>query len=161
MDREGLIVRALSPLLALLALLACLSAPARAAMQGEPQEFLGIPFGKPSEPDRSFVCEQDSEEGVSCTRASDPLVLHGVPLKSLRYVFLLKHLYTVDAEVAGRERFDKLAQELTARHGQPEKQPGGMLAWSGKNVDILLHYDAHRQVGEVDYIYKLLPCPVE
>ncbi|GFK93282.1 hypothetical protein NNJEOMEG_01113 [Fundidesulfovibrio magnetotacticus] len=147
--------------LTLLALPLASALPAQAAMQAEPKDFLGIPFAKPYEPDRTFSCQRDSEEGLNCARATDQLVLLGVPLKNLRYVFMQGYLYTVDAEVAGRENHDRLVAELTARHGKPETLQGGMLSWSGTNVDILLHYDASRKTGEVDYIYKNIPCGLE
>lgn len=142
----------------LLVLLAC---PAFAAMQAEPVEFKGIPFGKEFEPDASFVCQLDSEEGLRCTRPSDELRLHGVPLKTLSYLFMYKRLFTVDMEVDGREAFDTLAAELAKRHGKPGKAGGGMLSYVGKEVDILFYYDAHRHTGEVSYVFKNLPCPVE
>ena len=148
------------PLLTLL-LAVILACPAFAAMQAEPAEFKGIHFGKEYEPDGSFVCQLDSEEGLRCTRPSDDLHLNGVPLKTLSYLFVYKRLYTVDMEVDGREAFDKLAGELANRHGAGAKSSGGMLSYVGKEVDILLYYDAQRHVGEVSYVYKNLPCPVE
>lgn len=151
--------RRLSFLTVLLAVfLAC---PAFAAMQAEPAEFKGIPFGKEYEPDASFVCQLDSEEGLRCTRPSDELRLHGVPLKALTYLFMYKRLFTVDMEVDGRVAFDALAVELAKRHGKPVKAAGGMLSYVGKEVDILIYYDTHRHVGEISYVFKNLPCPVE
>jgi hypothetical protein len=145
----------------LLLLLAFTACPAFAAMQAEPTEFKGIPFGKEYEPDTSFVCQLDSEEGLRCTRPSDELRLHGVHLKGLTYLFMYKRLFTVDMEVDGREAFDALAAELAKRHGKPVKAGGGMLSYVGKEVDILFYYDANRRTGEFSYVFKNLPCPVE
>ncbi|MFP5222359.1 MAG: hypothetical protein ACLGSA_08725 [Acidobacteriota bacterium] len=146
----------LLPLLA--ALLAC---PAFAAMQAEPLDFKGIPFAKEFEPDGSFVCQLDSEEGLRCIRPSDDLHLHGVPLKNLSYLFMYKRLFTVDMEVDGREAFDTLAAEFAKRHGKPVKASGGMLSYLGKEVDIMFYFDTRRKVGEISYVFKNLPCPVE
>lgn len=132
------------------------------AMRDEPLRFKGIPFGAEFTPDKSFSCELDSEEGLRCARAQDDLHLHGVPLKSLTYLFMYKRLFTVDAEVDGRENFDALAAEIAKRHGKPDQQQsGGMTTYTGSQVDILFYFDASRNVGEISYVYKNLPCPVE
>lgn len=135
--------------------------PALAAMKGEPREFHGVPFGARFTPDASFDCQIDSEEGHRCTRKGDDPHLHGVPLKSVTYLFMYGYLFTVDMEVEGRESFDKLAAELVRLHGKPKNLAGGMKAFEGKQVDILLFYDASRHAGEVSYVFKNLPCPVE
>jgi hypothetical protein len=141
-----------------LALAAC---PALAAMKGEPREFHGVPFGARYAPDASFDCQTDSEEGHRCTRRGDDPHLHGVPLKSVTYLFMYGYLFTVDMEVEGRENFDKLAASLARLHGKPKPYAGGMAAFEGRQVDILLHYDAVRRAGDVSYVFKNLPCPVE
>ena len=142
-------------------ILNCLAGAAFAAMRDEPREFMGIPFGKEFTPDNSFSCELDSEEGLRCTRASDNLQLHGVPLRSLTYLFMYKRLFTADVEVEGRENYDKLAGEIARRHGKAVQTQSGMLSYTGREVDILLYYDATRRVGEISYVFKNLPCPVE
>lgn len=152
--------RAIASVLALV-LAAALALPAQAAMRDEPKDFRGIPFGKRFNPGNTFACEVDSEEGLRCTRASDDKHLCGVPLKSLSYLFMYHYLFTVDMEVDGQEGFDKVVQELTARHGKPVPQSGGTSMISGKNVDIMLYYDATRHTGEIGYVFKNLPCPVE
>lgn len=145
----------------LVAALACLCASAQAAMRAEPVDFMGIPFGKEYQPGKAFACETDSEEGLKCVRAGDDLHLHGVPLKSLSYLFMYKRLFTVDIEVDGRENFDKLNAEIASRHGKATRLSGGMLTWTGKQVDIMLYYDETRHAGEASYVFKNLPCPVE
>jgi hypothetical protein len=142
-------------------LVLCLAGQANAAMKNEPREFKGIPFGREYQPDKSFSCQTDSEEGVRCTRSGDDLVLYGVPLKSLTYLFMYKRLFTADMEVEGQENYDKLAAEMTKRHGKPEKLQSGMLSYTGSQVDILIYFDATRGVGEFSYVFKNLPCPVE
>ena len=142
-------------------LVMCLAGQADAAMKNEPRDFKGIPFGREYGPDKSFACQTDSEEGVRCTRSGDDLELYGVPLKSLAYLFMYKRLYTVDMEVAGQENYDKLAAEMAKRHGTPEKLQSGMLSFSGTQLDILIYFDPTRAVGEVSYVFKNLPCPVE
>jgi len=147
---------------ALTALLAAaLAFPAQAAMRGEPRDFRGVPFGKRYTPDKSFACETDSEEGLRCERAGDDKHLCGVPLKSLSYLFMYNYLFTVDMEVDGRENYDKLVEELTRLHGKPASQSGGTSLLTGRNVDIMLYYDASRHTGEIGYVFKNLPCPVE
>jgi len=141
--------------------LACLSIPAQAAMRAEPTEFMGVPFGKEFQPGKSFSCQTDSEEGLKCVRAGDDLHLHGVVLKNLSYLFMYKRLFTVDMEVDGKENFDKLAAEIARIHGKPAKLSGGMLTYTGKQVDILLYFDETRHTGELSYVFKNLPCPVE
>lgn len=143
------------------AVVLAVAAAAQAEMRDEPREFMGIPFGKEFEPGKAFSCETDSEEGTRCTRAGDVRSLHGVALKTLSYLFMYKRLYTVDMEVDGRDNFDKLADAITQKHGQGVRDKGGILTHAGKEVDILLFYDAPRKVGEVSYVYKNLPCPVE
>lgn len=145
----------------LLALVFFLCPAAGAAMLGEPREFMGIPFGKEYEPDKSFSCQLDSEEGLRCLRSRDDLHLHGVALKSLSYLFMYKRLFTVDMEVDGCENFDKLAAEIASRHGKAASVSGGMTSYTGSQVDILLYFDASRRVGEISYVFKNLPCPVE
>jgi len=149
---------------ALLALVLCLPLPATAAqavMREEPRAFLGVPFGPVYEPDSSFNWETVSEEGVRCVRASDDLHFHGVPIKSLTYLFMEKRLYTVDMEVDGRENFDRIVAELSRIHGAPRKEKGGAQTLVGKDVDILMYYDGSRKLGEVGYVYKNIPCTVE
>jgi len=145
----------------LAALLLGLAGAAFAAMKDEPRDFKGIPFGKEFTPDASFACQVDSEEGVKCVRSGDDLTLHGVPLKSLSYLFMYKRLFTADMEVEGRDNYDRLVAEMARRHGKPEKLQSGMLSHTGKQVDILLYFDATRNVGEISYVFKNLPCPVE
>lgn len=147
--------------LILAALAVCLAGTSLAAMRDEPRDFLGMPFGSGYVPDAAFSCQSDSEEGLRCTRAKDTLSLMGVPLKSVSYLFMYKQLYTVDLEVSGQENFDRLESALTAKHGQPMKTPGGMTVFEGNQVDILLYYDKQRNTGEVSYVFKNLPCPVE
>jgi len=139
----------------------CLAGASHAAMRDEPREFLGTPFGAPYVPDTSFSCQSDSEEGLRCSRAKDSLSLEGVPLTSVSYLFMYKQLYTVDLEVSGRENFDRLESALTAKHGRPIKTPSGMTVFEGVQVDIILYYDKERSAGEVSYVFKNLPCPVE
>jgi hypothetical protein len=146
---------------AFLALVLFLCPVSEAAMRDEPREFMGIPFAKEYEPDKSFSCQLDSEEGLRCVRSGDDLHLHGVALKSLSYLFMYKRLFTVDMEVDGRESFDKLSAEIAKRHGKAASASGGMTSYTGSQVDILLYYDASRRVGEVSYVFKNLPCPVE
>jgi hypothetical protein len=153
--------RRIIPLALCWALMALICQAALAAMQAEPIEFKGVPFGREFQPDTSFTCQLDSEEGLRCTRPSDDLRLHGIPLKSLNYLFMYQHLFTVDMEVDGREAFDALSAEIAKRHGKGVKTGGGMTSYVGKQVDILLYYDASRRVGEVSYVFKNLPCPVE
>jgi len=143
------------------ALAVCLAGTALAAMRDEPGEFHGVPFGRQYVPDPSFSCQQDSEEGLRCSRTNDSLSQYGVPLKSVSYLFMYKQLYTVDLEVSGRENFDRLESALAAKHGQPIKTPGGMTVFEGVQVDIILYYDKERSAGEVSYVFKNLPCPVE
>ncbi len=137
------------------------SSAAQTVMREEPKAFLGVPFGPVYEPDSSFNCETDSEEGVRCVRATDDLHVPGVPIKSLTYLFMEKRLYTVDMEVDGRENFDKIVAELSRIHGTPRKEKGGSQTLVGKDVDILLYYDGSRRLGEVGYVYKNIPCTVE
>lgn len=146
---------------AFLALVLFLCPVSEAAMRDEPREFMGIPFAKEYEPDKSFSCQLDSEEGLRCVRSGDDLHLHGVALKSLSYLFMYKRLFTVDMEVDGRENYDKLSAEIAKRHGKAASASGGMTSYTGSQVDILLYYDASRRVGEVSYVFKNLPCPVE
>ena len=145
----------------LVVILHCLAGVSFAAMRDEPREFMGIPFGKEFTPDNSFACELDSEEGLRCTRASDDLHLHGVPITSLIYLFMYKRLFTVDVEVEGRENYDKLAAAIAKRHGKAVQAQSGMISYTGGQVDILLYYDASRHAGEISYVFKNLPCPVE
>jgi len=132
-----------------------------AAMRDEPREFMGIPFAKEYEPDKTFSCQLDSEEGLRCVRSGDDLHLHGVALKSLSYLFMYKRLFTVDMEVDGRDNYEKLSSEIAKRHGKAASSSGGMTSYTGSQVDILLYYDASRRVGEISYVFKNLPCPVE
>ncbi len=145
----------------IIALALCLAGNSPAAMRDEPKEFLGVPFGKQFTPDASFACQTDSEEGLRCVRAKDDLHFAGVPLKSVSYLFMYKQLYTVDLDVSGKENFDKIAAALAARHGQPKTAKGGMTTFDGTQVDIILFYDNERGEGEVSYVFKNLPCPVE
>ena len=145
----------------ILALMLFVCSTSDAAMRDEPREFMGIPFAKEYEPDKSFSCQLDSEEGLRCVRSGDDLHLHGIALKSLSYLFMYKRLFTVDMEVDGRENYDKLAAEIAKRHGKASSASGGMTAYTGGQVDILLYYDASRRVGEISYVFKNLPCPVE
>lgn len=143
------------------AALACLAAlPVGAAMNGEPTEFRGVPFGREYTPTQDFSCMTDSEEGNFCTRPADDLNHLGVPLASLSYLFMERQLYTVEMEVAGRENYDRLRQEMEKIHGRPMRQQGGTLSFRGKIVDILLHFDASRNRGTVAYINKNVPCKV-
>ena len=144
----------------LLAALA-LAAPCIAAMRDEPKDFRGVPFGKQFTPDASFACETDSEEATNCQRASDDKHFCGVPVNTLHYLFMYNYLYTVDIEVDGKERFDQVVAELVKRHGKPASQKGGTSLLTGKNVDIMLYYDSPRHTGEIGYVFKNLPCPVE
>jgi hypothetical protein len=141
--------------------LALFCVPAQGAMRAEPTELMGIPFGKEYQPGKAFACETDSEEGIKCVRAGDDLHLHGVPLRNLSYLFMYRRLFTVDMELDGRDNFDKLAAEITKLHGKAAKLSGGMLTWTGKQVDIMLYYDETRRTGEASYVFKNLPCPVE
>jgi len=141
-----------------LVLLFCL--PCGAAMKNEPKDFRGVVFGQEGSPGPEFACESDSEDGLVCTRTGEDLHLFGVPLRSLTYLFMYKRLYTVDMEVDGRQAYDTLLAALTGLHGKPTSGKGAPPVFSGTDVDILLYYDDHRQVGEMSYVFKNLPCPV-
>ena len=135
--------------------------PAAAAMRDEPRDFRGVPFGKEFVPDASFSCELDSEEGLRCKRPGDDLHFMGSPVASVTYLFMYKQLYTVDIEMRGKAGFDAVLAELAKKHGQPGAMPGGMLAFTGTQVDILAFFDQARGTGEISYVFKNLPCPVE
>ena len=141
------------------ALAAAQAAPA--AMRDEPRDFRGVPFGKQFVPDSTFACELDSEEGLRCTRKGEDMRFLGSQVTSVSYLFMYKQLYTVDIETHGRASHDAIMAELTRLHGEPGHLPGGMTAFTGTQVDILAFFDAGRDAGEISYVFKNLPCPVE
>ena len=149
------------PLFSLLFLALSAASWAQPPMQAEPRDFFGVPFAREFHPGQAFSCQMDSEEGLRCTRASDPTELHGVPVKNLHYLFMDKRLYSVDMDVEGREAFDRLAAEMARRHGQGRRDASGMITHVGKELDIMLVFDAKYKRGEVSYVSKVLPCPSE
>ena len=134
--------------------------PCGAAMTNEPKDFRGVVFGQEYTPGPEFTCEEDSEEGRTCVRAHDELKLLDVPLRSLKYLFMDKRLYTVDLEVDGRSGYDALLAALARRHGRNSTDRGGMTTFTGTSVDIIGYFDARHKIGEVSFVFRNLPCPV-
>lgn len=129
------------PSLALCVSLAVLAGAAHAAMNNEPADFRGIPFGAPIDSfKKELVQIADQGDTVYYRRPSDQLSWGGAEIQKISYRFIKGRFSGVTLQLFGAPHQKAITEKLFGLHGTPE-QPNKRVpqyVWTGDKTSVML-----------------------
>ena len=122
-------------------LLACVNA---GAMQNEPRDFKGVPWGAPLEDHKQDLSLMSGDEALAhYRRAADANTFANIDAWRISYRFYKNRFSTATVTIVGTTNFNSMMSYLTKTYGQPDSvSPRHRIySWEGEHAGVMTSCD--------------------